>query len=359
MRRLLLHAFLALATALPAIVLADDAAPAIAPLGEAFIQASWNVSGVPRNDPRSPENGRLAFAATRVSLGAEATFERLLAARVLLAAEPQDGRWSPVAKEAWLDLRFQGPVNLRAGVLPTGWIGFLDRATAFRFVSKSAYERWLAMPETDLGVALWGRFPGGYGSYQVGAYNGDGFAKPEFTKGKAFDLRATFALFQNVPALTDLSFSLYVRYEAADPRPGKNVLQYALLLHWRHAFTADLAANGGAELDFQSVNPKRYANPDTIVNALVLSAFADVSFYRGLGVFVRADYFDPDTEDRKDLHGYRDERWLQIAGIDYRIGDHVAVALDYQHVSYATTGPTGRGVKAPDHVLFLHGRVGF
>jgi hypothetical protein len=333
-------------------VSADDAAPLVRPVGEVFFQGAWTVGG-------PEDSSRDAFSVTRVELGADAAIGRRFTARALLSAEPEDGRWSPAAKQAWIDLRLFTPLAVRVGILPTAWIAFVGEAYALRFVAKTPTDLWFKRPETDLGVALHGEFPGGYGSWHLGLTNGQGFAAPETTAGKAVDLRLTTAFFQAVPALRKLTFSVHGRYEKVDPDLEELITQYGVLVHWRHDFAAGIGVNLGASMDFASFSPRANPEPDEIVNSLAVSGFADVRIGSLVSVFVRGDYFDPDTENRKDLHGYRDETDLLIAGIAVAPDPRAALALDYRRVGYSAPNRGDGGKRTPEHVLALQGRVAF
>ena len=354
---------------------ADEFELAVKPMAEVFFNYHYNASDYPKwdEDKRTQRvNGFNEFEVTRAFLGFKADITRNFSAKVVLDAH----EWGPALLQyAWVNYRVLDAFNLRAGVVGTSWIGFLNWAYDYRYVQKTAYELWMQTraafatdgtvtfsrpaSETDLGVALLGKFPRGYGSYQVGVYNGEGAANVEVNAGKACDLRVTVAPAASVEALKDLSLSIHARYEKRDTRSSTQV---GGLLHMRYAFMERMRLNVGLGVDTQFTVPFHGARGDDRIRGEDLSFFLDLTVLKGLGLFFRFDYFDPDLLNNQKKHGYQDEHMLLIGGVSYAFRDDIAMALDYQGGMYTAEVTDDHGnktSKAPDQVLFVNWKFGF
>ncbi|MCB1155365.1 hypothetical protein KDL45_17025, partial [bacterium] len=138
---------------------AADAPFSVTPAGDAYFtwRQNW-TTWYPNWDERRQTTGDSDFSLDRVRLGADGHGpDGFYDIRLLIAAtqdEPDDtpydnpdadpqSDWETYPQHAWVRLNFHPAVRLAAGLLPTSYILFLEDAWRYRFVEKSAYERWL------------------------------------------------------------------------------------------------------------------------------------------------------------------------------------------------------------------------
>lgn len=368
----------------------EDQQPSVQPIGQVHFSWKYNFSAYDRTDPRSTDNDQHEFLFTRFYLGAMAQISQRISVKLILdAGFDQEAEGLKIdAKYGWVNFAIFQPLQIRAGILQTSWVSMLNWAYDYRFVQKVGYELWTyrrAVPiylpvvhhnkpkiigwefedqayETDLGLALLGFFPEGYGSYQVGAYNGEGCSQFQDDKGKALDLRLTFAPIQVVEALRLLSLSVFVHWEKVDQDLGADLLRYAALLHYRYAINDNMRVNLGLEFDYQSMTPFSNADDHEVFGSYIVSVFGDFEFYRGAAIFARYDLNDPDTENDDQTHGYQDERWLALAGLSYGFNRNVVVAGSFQIIGYAgeiTDNQGNQRDKDPERLIQAHLKFGF
>jgi hypothetical protein len=402
----LLLAAAILIVALPALAGESETSEmSVKPIGEVFFNWHYNSSGYPDwyagpgfpvadgvdLMPLDMVKDHQAFQATRVFLGAKADITRNLSAKIVFDiagaipdagdddgddddSDDDDDSAAPlgngvIAKYAWANYRIMDAFNLRAGILGTSYIAFENWAYDYRWVQAASYELWRHEPESDLGLAILGKFPGGYGSYQAGIYNGEGAANAEVNRGKAIDLRVTVNPAAAVDAAKDLSLTFTCKYEKDDPDIENWTAQFGGLVHYRNQFTDNFRLNIGLGMNYQIWNPIRNAEvvddkatlPER-ENSFAMTFFFDLQVYQGLGFFFRIDYWDPDLLNDKKLHGYQDEHDLVIGGVSYEFNKYVQVALDYQGWFYTEKIPNDQGkdvVTPTDHFIYANWRFAF
>jgi len=332
--------------------------------GQFFFQWTYNISGYEEWDvDRYDNNDAQEFELTRTYLGAIARIAPSLTARILLdskreTTEDGEGKSMAFLKYAYLDGNVADWLHLRAGQLQTPWVSFLNWAYGYRFITKPFSDRYGFNASSDMGLAALGYFPKGYGSYFLGVYNGEGFKAGEINSGKAGHIRVSVAPIQAVESMKQLSLSGHFRYAKPDPDLETVDTQYGGLLHYRYRINENLKLNFGFEYEIREVQPFRDATSDQIVNSMGYSMFMDFDFYRGLALFARYDFLDPNTKNSEEKQiGYQDEiTWIN-AGLGYRLAKSTRLAVDYQRTAYTQEVADEDGdlvVKKPDQIIGVH-----
>ncbi|MCB9489835.1 MAG: hypothetical protein H6684_13970 [Deltaproteobacteria bacterium] len=346
---------------------ADEAGDdfAIRPAGDAYFswRQNWTI-WYPDYDERRETTGDSQFDVERVRLGFDAHgADGFYDVRVLVAAtrDPGDDEWRADPDHAWVRLNFAPAFYASVGLVPTSYIPFLDEAWRYRFIEKSAYEKWLyrrgplvpqpvvtedgeapfrlvalhlgSPSETDLGVAVGGRV-GEWMEWRVGHYNGEGAAHRETGGGKAVDGRLTVRPLARVEYLERLSITGAAWYEKIDADEEETLWRISGLLHYRTTTASGRIVNLGVETDYQIYRPFRDATREDTVHASVLSVFFEAGLTRRLALIGRADHFDPDRKNGVHDSGYKDEHSSYLLGTAFNLDRHVRFAVNLEATSY-------------------------
>ncbi|MFO0611449.1 MAG: hypothetical protein U0414_02590 [Polyangiaceae bacterium] len=144
-------------------------------------------------------------------------------------------------REAYAGYWLFGHLELRAGLLPTLTIPTVERAWSFRALNASAIERVGFGSPSDLGVTMVGHLPKDFGWVGVGAYNGEGYARPELNRGKNVEIAAEVHPLAFVPAAKPLA--VFGSYQSGSSGTG---LSRADRVHAGIAWLGDVVRGGAA-----------------------------------------------------------------------------------------------------------------
>ena len=267
-----------------------------------------------RYDPRAATNDFSAFDITRARLDLSGSPSPQWSAHLATDVErvhnyeadvdndgemetvdtPDAGRFTLVLRYAeiiWQPLDYLG---IDAGIIETPWIGYVDRANGLRFVDQLLDERvgWNGNL-TDLGVALVGQWPGGFGDYRIQVSNGGGTDHFETNREKAAEGRFTFIPAFGSGSWSNLSFSLGGRYNTVDNPPGNEINRDVVgrgLLHYGGPLL-----NLGLESSLDANWAEERAKPSFY--GLASTAWTSVHIGELFEPFVRIERYDPTIRD--------------------------------------------------------------
>lgn len=120
-----------------------------------------------------------------------------------------------------------------AGVVPTLTVPELDGSFNLRVVAATPLEATGLSSPADLGGTVRVLFPKGYGSFAVGAYNGEGYTGRERNRGKNIELAAEVHPFASTGAKPLAVFASYVKGSAGTGRAQADRLTAAILWQGR------------------------------------------------------------------------------------------------------------------------------
>lgn len=159
------------------------------------IFAEYNAVFLPEDD-ESGDDWNHEFLLPRAQIWFDAEYEGARG-RVMLESVPSasGGALLGVAgdsvvarmRELWGGYHYEDWVEARAGIIPTLTVPLLEGVWGLRVLSPLGIQQFDLLPPADLGVQVRGNFPKGYGSWGVGAYNGEGYTQRELNRGKTVE----------------------------------------------------------------------------------------------------------------------------------------------------------------------------
>ncbi len=247
------------------------------------------------------------------------------------------------AKFAAPDLGWVTRPELEVGVVHTPWLDFEEHVNNYRMQDTMFMERQGLFNSADYGVTAMGLFggtlpeayqktvskayPGRWGSFAVGVYNGGGYHAAEKNQSKVVEGRLTVRpLPDTVPGLQLSSF--FVRGKGNTEREPEWQVD-ALMVSYEHRLAVVTATRTDA------VGNQKGDAVDAASRALRRdgwSVFAEAKLSKQLGLIGRYDRFDPDTATPDD--GSR----RTIAGVVVHLGGGNDLLLDVDQVSYERPG---------------------
>lgn len=177
---------------------------------------------------------------------------------------------------------------LRAGMHQTPWLDFEEGINRYRVQGTMFAEREGLIPgSADFGVGFLSPLPGGYGEFQVGLYNGEGYARAEVNRAKSLQGRFTVRPFPKGPTLKGLRVSTFYNLDSYDRRqPRRRAIVMGSFEHKRFVGTAEWVGATDRALPTQAANLTRRGT----------SVFAEVrQDLEGWAAFGRFDRLNNDT----------------------------------------------------------------
>jgi hypothetical protein len=313
---------LALSLAVPALAsAAEPAAPKVTISGVLFAHY-----GVDLTEGAELANG---FDLDRTYLKTDAKLSDALAVRLTLDSNrqsaqtvvlptgeelevPADSRLRVFVKHAWLAWKPNEDVEVRAGMVDTPLLPFLEKYQDLRWTARAFLDDQKVASTTDLGVSLAGKHTRGTVSWGAGVYNGEFFSTPETGSGKSFQARVT-----------------------VDPLvAGEDELQLPIT-----AFVDQELYEGGVPSSLVWAADAGFVHPNLMLSAQVAGRSQDgVS---GLGqsgqisprvedvgfLFGRVDRWDPDTATDGDAN------LKVIGGVARELAEGVLVGVQYERAT--------------------------
>lgn len=177
-----------------------------------------------------------------------------------------------------------GHLEVRAGLLPTLTIPIVERSWDLRALNPSAIERVGFASPSDLGVTMVGHLPKEFGWIGVGAYNGEGYARPELNRGKNVEIAAEIHPIAIVPAAKPLT--VFGSWQSGSSGTG---LSRADRINAGLAWQGDIV-RGGAGFTYALG-----VDDDGAKNALALDVFAKATILKRLLLGADLTYWLRDT----------------------------------------------------------------
>lgn len=247
-------------------------------------------------------------------------------------------------KYAYAEFRAEGnrvvsrPI-VRAGMVPTPWFMFEERANRYRMQDPMFIERSGILNSADTGItvsgllggllsedtqrATGGHDPGRFGSFAFGVYNGGGYTGREFNTNKVFQARLTGRPLPD--RLPGLQATWFLMTGAGNTPAAPEWRDQSVLVTWEHPRVAATAQWVGGHGNQSGA----WADPVTAEAwpHRGWSAFAEVRMGSGWSAIGRFDDFNPDTRTeaghfRRVIAGLA--RWLDarncvLADVDHRV----------------------------------------
>lgn len=216
-------------------------------------------------------------------------------------------------------------------------------------------------PFGDLGAAVFGDFPKGYGGYRITALNGEGKKLDEVNKGKAFEAQVHVSPIQVVKALSGLTLMGFIRLDREIPDNFERTsMVYEGLLSYYLAIKPGMSFSINGEVIHRTTSDDDEAVP--ALHSRLYSGWADFRFLSQYGVVFRYDQYDPNMDNEKDKAGYQDELTNLLGGFFYEPIKEVKLCLNYRTTFYQKEILDDKGKEEtmqPDQLLFLSTQVKF
>lgn len=258
--------------------------------------------------------------------------------------------WSVRLKNAYADITPIPIMTIRAGMLGSPWTCVVEKSWNYRFIKKVLVDSEKLLDTADLGAGLVINLPGDHGEAMFAVLNGPGYTKPESDKFKDINPRITFVPLPKNEMLKGLSISGH--YYLGKRSDGKNDYdrnRMGALLSFTNSFV-----NIGSE--FGISNDQKLDKNGNIedVNGMGFSTFGELKFakitttlIKNMGLIVRIDSWDPNTEAENDAHN------VLLAGIIYTMTKNFRTCLSYQQFSYEDSKiETARQISCQAEVKF-------
>jgi len=292
--------------------------------------------------------GYSRFVVKRAYINAEATLTSFFGARITpdVTQDPVTGQYTYRLKYAYgvfstPRLGFITRPYVEFGMAHTPWIDFEEKVDAYRMQDTLFFERVGLGYSADLGVMGGGLlggempedyqktvssgYPGRYGSFAIGVYNGGGYAAAEKNTNKAIEGRLTLRpLPETAPGL-QLSYFGVVGKGNTALAPDVTLNAGSLTFESRYANVVATYVQGTGNLAGTAI-----AADGTPLPYVAWSGFAEAKLSPRWSVIARSDNFTADTGTR-DTTGAR----RVLGGVAYHIGKGNDLLVDYEELSFS------------------------
>ena len=223
----------------------------------------------------------------------------------------------------------------------------------------------------DLGAAVHGKIPGGFGDYRIVAANGEGKTNAEVSAGKAIEGSVKLYPLAMVDSMKGLGLMALYRFDKQEP-------DYVELSHTVFdvilGYKMDIDETMGFSVNGEYAQRSTTSGDEEIspliagsdLNPLVSTAYSiwgDFWFMSKYGVLARYDFFDPNTENDEDANiGWQDEETTLLAGVWYQPIKQVRLCANYREIGYTAEIPDDKGDQVamqPDKFIFVNTEVKF
>jgi hypothetical protein len=213
------------------------------------------------------------------------------------------------------------------------WLDFEEHVNMYRMQDPMFMERNSTFNSADIGVTFGGFFgsklkdlkyyPGKYGSFSVGVYNGGGYHAKENNRNKAIEGRLTVRPFPD--RIRGLQFSYFGILGKGNTveEPDWNVNAIMVSYEAKQAVLTATYYSGDGVQKGSAIDDSGQALPRE-----GYSFFGEVKFPKGFSAIGRFDYIDTN----KNAEDSSNKRF--IAGAAWDMGNHNTWLLDYERVLY-------------------------
>jgi hypothetical protein len=271
------------------------------------------------------------------------------------------------------DLGFVTDMKSEVGISHMPWLDFEEHINPYRVQGTMFIERAGTFNSADLGLSIGGYlggqldgefqhdvshyYPGRWGSWHVGVYNGGGYHAEEHNKNKVPEYRLSLRPLPDVvPGLQVHYFGLIGKGNTEEVGSFPDYRVNLVMLSYQNAwitFTGQYARTRG-NAKGSLVDPATGA----ALRAQGYSFFVDGKLPvldRTLSLFARYDRFDPDREDW--LSSGDDEYNLVNAGVAWRFFRQWMLLLAYERIMYGENNGGLGDVPVPGNDLATDWRV--
>lgn len=150
-------------------------------------------------------------------------------------------------KYAYFELKPVSSLKVRFGQQSRVWIGTIEKAFGYRWVTKSSADHFKYLPSADLGASVLGHWLGGVLEAHVGAFNGTGYKDPAAPQGRpihfAYEARVSVAPYKYCGGpLEKLKLHLTANTSGASQgSPGQRITQTGGALAFSHKYVDAVA----------------------------------------------------------------------------------------------------------------------
>jgi hypothetical protein len=292
--------------------------------------------------------GYSRFVVKRAYINVDARLATFLAARITpdVSQDPLTGQYTYRLKYAYgvfstSELAFITRPYVEFGMAHTPWIDFEEKVDNYRMQDTLFFERVGLAYSSDLGVMVGGLFggempeeyqktvsssyPGRYGSFAIGAYNGGGYAAAERNRNKGIEWRLTIRpLPETVPGLQLSYFG--INGDGNTPAaPHVTLNSGSLTFESRWANAVGTYVSGTGNLAGTAIGSDGRPLPYQ-----AWSGFAEAKLSPRWSVIARWDDFTSDTGEGEATGASR-----VLGGVAYHIGRGNDLLLDYDEISFS------------------------
>jgi len=304
------------------------------------------------------------FTLKRGYLDTQAKITSYLSARGTLdITQDTTGDWKPRFKYLYGKFDFGSAGFLTTtyaelGLAHMPWLDFEEHINYYRLQDPMFMESNGLFNSADVGLLVGGNFggdmpadykknvssayPGRYGSFQIGVYNGTGYHASEANQNKVLEGRITIRPVPDaIPGLQFTYFGVNGKGNTA-AEPDWSLSAGMVSYESEYVVLTGQYFTGKGEQDGKSV--------DSLGNALKksgYSGFVEGKFTREWSLIARYDNFDPNTN----ASNVRSKK--TIGGVAYKFNSSNMLLLDYQQVKYDQPGkPTDKRTQLTLQVSF-------
>lgn len=277
--------------------------------------------------------------------------------------------------------------HIKLGLVPFAWFGMEESINIYRLQDEMFLDRLGMATTADFGASFEVNFgdllpkeylenvsksyPGKWGSFEIGIYNGSSFKANEKNSNKVVASRVSIRPLPSL--LTGFQFHLFGIYGKGNIADGTRYDKEGIFKgrkiypDWKNLSTALSYQHEKFNMFLQyfegvgSYSGTNYYKPENYLPNLVslndifkgyyqkgYSFFSDIRIgdKKRWSAMVRFDYYDPDTKNILKLTNNEDVQKRYIGGVAYRFYEKNFVLLDYQKVSHSKYIESG--TKIPD-----------
>ena len=334
-----------------------------------------------------------SFQARRAYLTMKAKLSDLLSFRMTLDVYNDDDGVESRMKYLYADFHFPDfsiitKPHLEFGIVHTPWLDFEEHINWYRMQGTMYLERVGLFNSADFGFTVMGylgglvdenyqkevskKYPGRYGSFAFGVYNGGGYHNFEQNNNKTVQGRVTLRPLPDIiPGLqlTGLGIFGKVNNEKLDPEFHSDWKTLVGMISYEHKYftlTGQFVTGEGNKKGSMIEEIYGFATPEDSVESLLsvrnkeylgFSFFGEIKPDDHWRIIGRYDYFQPDnyndTENGKDYAKLKNNR--MIIGLGYDFGHHNVLIIDYDRydTDYFTTDDDDNVIKDTESVSIL------
>jgi hypothetical protein len=285
----------------------------------------------------------------------------------------------------WKGNSFFSDPHVEVGMIHFPWFDIEESVNTYRMQDTPFLDRLGVATTADMGILFGGNFggrlpesyqdevsklyPGKWGSFELGVYNGGGFTANEKNANKVISGRVSVR-----PAPVRLpGFQLHIfgvsgrgnvednlRYKQTGDFFGREIYPkwnlWTIAVSYQHSrfnLLGEYFEGNGNLSGTKYYTPSDYVpglvEPDEIFNAYAqkgysLSGDVKLGDAKKWGLIARYDYYNPDTRGILDLQDKKDIQKRYIYGISYKLIKNNLILLDFQKLTHSIDFKPGKNI---------------